>query len=87
MTPMTIKRDILRELLGIIACLLVVYVANTGRFIGKFISGFLPCSDAPGTSLPCYGSYDIIVMVLALVICAILVVRLGLTIYKIFGAA
>jgi len=83
---MNLAKNISVSLLGIVACLVVVYLANTGRFIGKFISRFLSCTDAPGTSVPCYGVYDIVVMVLASVVCLVLIVRIGIATYRVYGA-
>jgi hypothetical protein len=57
---------ILVSLAGIAASAALFSFANTGRYIGKSISVFFPCTDSPGTSFPCYGIIDIWVMVLAL---------------------
>jgi hypothetical protein len=50
------------------ACIVVFYVANTRNAFGTLINRFYPCTDAPGVSMPCYGKYDIMVMVLAAIV-------------------
>jgi uncharacterized membrane protein len=53
----------------VVACIAVIYLANTGAVFGKFINRFYPCTDTtPGGSMPCYGKYDIVIMVLAAII-------------------
>jgi hypothetical protein len=53
----------------VVACIAIIYVANTGTVFGKFINKFYPCTDTPvGVSMPCYGKYDIVVMVVAAVV-------------------
>jgi len=53
---------------GIIVCLILFYLANTGKVFGRFINHLSPCVQNPANSFPCFGIYDIAIMILAVVI-------------------
>jgi hypothetical protein len=60
-------------LLGIIVCIFVFLKANTGRFFGVLINRFFPCVQNPMNSFPCFGIYDIGMMIAALILGIILI--------------
>lgn len=62
------KRKILIYVLIMVLCAVAFYVAGTGRVFGAFIDHFVPCIDAPGSSFPCYGVYDIALMISSVVL-------------------
>ena len=68
----------------IVVCAVMVYLANRGDFFGKFINTLAPCTQNPAASFPCYGIYDIVIMVLAGIIGAIFLIVLML---RLFGNA
>ena len=49
----------------VLTCAVVVYFANKGNVFGKFINRFAPCTQDPTASFPCYGGYDIVIMLVA----------------------
>ena len=49
-------------------CGVVFYLGNTGRFFGKFVNKFFPCNQNPANPFPCFGQYDIVVMVIAVIV-------------------
>ena len=66
----------------IVFCFGIFYLADTGRFFGKFLNKFLPCEQNPASSLPCFGQYDITVMVIAGIIGVIFLGILVSDLYK-----
>jgi uncharacterized membrane protein len=54
-------------LLGIIACVIVFQIADTARFFGAFMNRFFSCAQNPASSFPCYGIYDIAMMIISFV--------------------
>lgn len=69
-------------LIGIALCAVAYYVGETGRVFGAFINRFAQCTDAPGNSFPCYGIYDISLMVAAAILGAIFLGMLLWNLYK-----
>ena len=67
---------------ALVLCAVVFYLANTGKYFGKFINKFFPCEQNPANSLPCFGHYDIYVMIGVALVALVLVAILGLDIYK-----
>ena len=69
--------------IGIALCGASIYLVNASQFIfGKFINRFAPCADAPGNSFPCYGVYDIALMITLAAVGAILLCLLLWDLYK-----
>jgi len=62
---MRLFKELYLFILGIIACIVVFLMGNTGQFIGAFINRFFPCEQKPGDSFPCYGIWDIGAMAIA----------------------
>ena len=60
----------------IVVCLLIFYAANSLSFFGRTIQKFWPCEQDPTVSFPCYGSYDIIAMILSVLIIIVVVIIL-----------
>ncbi len=59
-----------------IACVYIIWLANSARTFGVFINSLHPCVQDPMTSVPCYGLIDIGIMIVAgviLVLCVILI--------------
>jgi len=52
-------------IIGIVLCAAAFYVGETGRIFGAFINRFAPCTEVPQNSFPCYGAYDVGLMVVA----------------------
>ncbi|MBU0999672.1 hypothetical protein KKG24_05250 [Patescibacteria group bacterium] len=71
-------------LLGIIICIFVFLKANTGQFIGIFINQFFPCVQDPKQSYPCYGHYDVSLMLIALILGVILISVFILQLFKFY---
>jgi hypothetical protein len=65
-------------------CIIFYYVANTGRVFGKFINKFFPCEQNPVNSMPCFGHYDIAVMIISFVVGVIFFSILVVDLYKMF---
>lgn len=63
----TLKK-IYPDLLGIIVCALVFWLANTGQSIGVWVNHFFPCEQYPMNSFPCFGIYDILAMGFAAIV-------------------
>ena len=55
----------------------VAYMANTGGVFGKFISNFLPCTPDPAASFPCYGGYDVAILIVSAVVGLLFAARLA----------
>lgn len=55
----------------IIICVIVFYLANNNNFFGKIINFIYPCTQNPEASFPCYGQYDILAMIIAVIIAII----------------
>jgi len=68
----------------VVVCLIVFYLANTGRFFGKFVNKFFPCNQNPANSFPCFGQYDIAVMIVVAIIGVIFLGILVFDLYKLF---
>jgi len=77
---MNLFKKVYGLLLGIIGCVVVYQLAGAGLYFGVFINRFYPCTDCPGCSFPCYGNYDICIIVLAL---AVGIVLIGVLIFKV----
>ena len=75
------NKDKYLPIIGVIISVAIIYLENNGLFFGRFVNKFFSCTDALGTSFPCYGVYD-----LALIgISALLVlIFLGMFIYSFF---
>lgn len=59
------------SLLGIALCAAGFCIENTGTVfgtVGRFVNRFIPCTTPPGNSFPCYGVYDIALMLCCLVL-------------------
>jgi hypothetical protein len=67
---------------GTALCAVAFYIANTGKFFGAFINRFAPCMQSQENSFPCYGVYDIALMVCAAVLGAIFFGMLLWSLYK-----
>jgi hypothetical protein len=67
-------------LLGIMLCAIVFQLESIKLYFGLFLNHFFPCTDCPGCSSPCYGNYDIYMMILAL---AVGIVLIGILIFKV----
>lgn len=65
-----------------ILCATIVYMANTARFFGVFLARFFPCTNTPGNSFPCYGMYDIGIMLVAAMLGASFFVIILYELYK-----
>jgi len=48
----------------------VMYFANQGFVLGKLISNILPCTTEVGSHAPCYGAYNVVIMIIAFIIFA-----------------
>jgi len=77
---MKLFKKIYGLLLGIIGCVIVYQLAGAGLYFGVFINRFHPCTDCLGCSFPCYGIYDIYLMILTV---AVGIVLLGILIFKV----
>ena len=62
------KRKIIIYILVIVLCTGAFYIADTGRMFGAFIDHFAPCTQIPENSFPCYGGYDIALMIFSVVL-------------------
>jgi hypothetical protein len=62
---MRLFKELYLFILGIIACLVVFLIGNTGHFLGASINNFYPCQQNPQDSFPCYGIWDIGAMAVA----------------------
>lgn len=56
--------NITLNLLGLVFCTLIIFVASTGKYFGKFLSFLIKCNERPESSFPCYGIYDIWIMII-----------------------
>ncbi|MEY3783840.1 MAG: hypothetical protein RLZZ230_162 [Candidatus Parcubacteria bacterium] len=63
-------------------CVIFIYIANTGKYFGKLINRYFPCEQNPANSFPCFGGYDIAVIIFCVVL---LVICAGIIISQIFG--
>jgi hypothetical protein len=79
---MELLRKIYLAVFGIVASMIVFEMANTANFFGVFISRFFPCVQTAGASFPCYGSYDLVIMAVAVVA---FVIFNGILILKVAG--
>lgn len=79
MTPLFKNPYIVVIIIGI--CSFVFYLANTGRFFGKFVNKFFPCNQNLANSFPCFGSYDIVIMTVAAIIG---IVFLGILVFDLY---
>ena len=70
--------------LALILCVLIFYTANTGRVFGKFINKFFPCEQNLSNSYPCFGHYDVTIMILSFFIGVFLLGLLFLDLMKWF---
>lgn len=61
--------------------LIILYLANTGRFFGSFVNKIFPCTQETGTSFPCYGWIDSIIMTIA---AALFIACISLFVIKLF---
>jgi hypothetical protein len=52
-------------IVGIALCAATFYIAETGRVFGALINRVAPCMQSQENSFPCYGVYDIALMVCA----------------------
>jgi hypothetical protein len=77
---MNLFKKIYGLLLGIIVCAIVFQLESIKLYFGLFINHFFPCTDCLGCSFPCYGNYDIYMMILAF---AIGVILTGILIFKV----
>ena len=68
----------------VILCIIFFKLGNTGRVFGSFINKFLPCQQNPANSFPCFGQYDIAVMVTATIVGSIFFLVLIFDVYKLF---
>lgn len=59
-------------IVGIGILFLIASLANTGKYFGLYINRFSPCTQAPMTSFPCYGVYDIAIIIISIIIAIIL---------------
>lgn len=62
--------------LGIIFSIIIIWMANTGRYFGKFLNYSIKCKDNPESSFPCYGIYDVWVMIIFSVISIYFLIRI-----------
>ena len=69
-------------LILIIVSVLVFYLAENKNFFGKIINSIKPCVQNPESSFPCYGSYDVAVMIIAVVAIVACVCILGYRMYR-----
>ncbi len=60
-------------IIAIVISVVIAYLANSGNVFGKLISKFLPCEQNPTTSFPCYGGYDIAIMIIATIVTVVCV--------------
>lgn len=72
-------------ILGTLSFFFIAYLANTGKYFGKFINKFSPCTQVgePITSFPCYGIYDISIMIISLLIAIFIIVKIFLVLKQI----
>jgi uncharacterized membrane protein len=61
---------------GVIVCVVIFQIADTGQYFGFFMNQFHPCVQNLSTSFPCYGIYDVFIMGLAVILGLILLVFL-----------
>jgi hypothetical protein len=81
---MEIIRNSYGILIILIVCATVFYLANSRNFFGKVIDSIFPCTQNPESSFPCYGTYDIIIMVIASVVGIICISILLYRVYRTF---
>lgn len=61
------KIEITKEIFnifGFVFSILIILIASTGKYLGKAISLIIKCEDRPESSFPCYGIYDIWIMII-----------------------
>lgn len=69
-------------ILGIILCATLLVTTYTKPFIiGSYINIFFPCTQEPLNSFPCFGVYDIAVMLLSVVL---VIICTGMLLFRIF---
>ena len=66
---------------SIVICVIIFYMASTGRFFGKFINKFFPCNQNPANSFPCFAGYDLAIMIISAIVG---VIFLGILIFDIY---
>jgi hypothetical protein len=69
--------------LGFIFSVIIIWLANTGRYFGKTLNYILKCKDNPEYPFPCYGVYDIWIIVIFLVAGVYFLIKVLYLIYKI----
>jgi len=52
------------NIFGLVFSFLIILIASTGKYFGKIISLVIKCKDRPVSSFPCYGIYDIWIMII-----------------------
>lgn len=68
--------------IAILLTAVIFYLEITGTFsLGKIINHYFPCKQDPANSFPCYGVYDIYLM---LVLAGIFVILALTVIYQIY---
>ena len=68
--------------LVVIACGIVFYFENTRSYFGKCINRFFPCAQNPEYSFPCYGQYDIYLMIAVVIVGLIFLGFFIFSVYK-----
>lgn len=76
-------KKIYLPLIGIALCAAGFYVGNTSLVFGRFVNRFIPCTTPPENSFPCYGVYDIGLMLCCV---ALGVFFFGMLIWNVYKA-
>ncbi len=69
----------------VVLCILLFRLASSGNFLSKFINKLFPCNQNPLNplnSFPCYGWFDIALMIIVAVIGVIFLGILVFDLYK-----
>ena len=56
------------DALVVLACMVTFWLANSASAFSAILNHLFPCAQDPSESFPCYGSVDVVIMILSVVI-------------------
>ncbi len=74
---------ILFNITGFAFSAIMILLAFTGKYLGKTLNYIISCNDRLESSFPCYGVYDIWIMIVFAVLGIYFLIRMIYLVYKV----
>jgi hypothetical protein len=75
---------IIFNIAGLAFSVAMILTAFMGKYFGKAINHIIKCKDRPESSFPCYGVYDIWIMIAFAVLAIYFLIKIIYIIYQVY---